>query len=413
VVEVFEGEVGHDGPLLVGELLRHGVDVRVVCPPAVSALFAGTAVTPLAVGTGVAALAALRRVLAEADVAHAHGLRAGLAVTLARASGLPFVLSWTDPVATTGAAGIVGRALTRTVVPAAAAVLAATPDLVRAATRLGAKEVALAPLLLPAAAVPSHTAEQVREELALPAEGPIVLAQARLVEESRLDVLVEACARWRRPGGPLVVLVGVGPAYRDLVGQATRTRAPVTFAGDRTDAPPPDPSGDGPDRTAAAAGPADQAEDGPVPEERASLADLLAAATLVVVTDPRARPGFALQAARAGVPLVVPHGGLIARLIGGETVEETAGQAGSAAGEQTGGPDAVPAGPPRGIVTVPAGDVDALDAAVRALLDDPVARADLAAAARASVGGGPDAAATASDLAARYERVSGDTATRM
>src|SRR5690606_7955208 len=103
-----------------------------------------------------------------------------------------------------------------------------------AVTRLGAREVRVLPPPLPDPLVRSRTPEQVREELALPPDGPIVLAAGRLHPDTRLDVLVEAAARWRgRDPRPQVVLVGVGPAYRPLVAQATVARAPVTFAGAR------------------------------------------------------------------------------------------------------------------------------------------------------------------------------------
>src|SRR5690606_28781437 len=122
--------------------------------------------------------------------------------------------------------------------------------------RLGCAEVRFVPPVLPAVAPqPSRSAEQVREELALP-DRPLVLARAGLYDRARLDVLIEASVRWRRNGTAAhAVLVGVGPAYRDLVAQATVARAPVTFAGERTDA-------------------TDEADD------RATLADLLAASTL-------------------------------------------------------------------------------------------------------------------------------------
>ena len=81
---------------------------------------------------------------------------------------------------------------------------------------------------------------------------------------------------------------------------------------------------------------------------RTDVADLLAGADLAVVTsDWEARQLFAQEALRAGVPLVATAVGGLPELVG----------------------DAA--------ALVPPGDVDALDAAVRALLDDPAARAEL------------------------------------
>jgi glycosyltransferase involved in cell wall biosynthesis len=232
-------------------------------------------------------------------------------------------------------------------------VLAPTQDLVEAAQRLGARDVRLQEPVAPEPGTVTCSAEQVREELALPAGRPIVLAQARLHEDSRLDVLVGAATGWRRVAE--VVLVGTGPAYRELVAQATIARAPVTFAGDRAAVAPTS----GPQ----AAG--------------ATLEDLLAAATVAVVTDPRARPEFALRAARAGVALVVPEGSVVADVFGIQAV-----------------------------VTVPVGEVDALDEAVRTLLAGAGAGAGVVAAARARLAALPDTAAVAAELARLYERVS-------
>ena len=356
---MFEGEVDPAAGPAAARLRRLGVELRVVCPPGAVDVFeeAGAAVTPLQVGTGVGSLSALRRVLAEGvEVVHAHGLRAGLAATLARPGGLPLVLSWSDAVPTAGISALVARAVTRTVVPAAAAVLAATPELVAAASEFGARALFVPPVL-PDPARLTRSPDQVREELALDARAPIVLARARLLEENRLDLLVEASARWRREGvAGHVVLVGAGPAYRDLVARATVARAPVTFAGER--------------RAEASA-----------EDERAGLEDLLAAATVAVVTDVRARPDFALRAARAGVPVVVPEDGVIGQLLGD------------------------------GAIAVPAGEVGSLDETVRSLLAEPGARSVLAARARSQVATWPDAAGAAADLAALYERVSRATVT--
>ena len=388
-MEVFEGEVGPDAPLIVHGLAQAGIDVEVVCPPASAALFDGASVLPVAVGTSVSGLAALRRVLRATadgslagaaaeedsesahrrgvDVVHAHGLRAALAVSLARPSGVPFVLSWTEPVPTSGPAGLAGWAVARSVVPSAAVTIAATPELVDAATRLGAREIWLSPpLLAPPGA--SRTAEEVREDLALPPDGPIVLAHARLQVESRLDVLIDAATRWRqRSPVPQVVIAGVGPAFRDLAAQAVVARAPVTFVGERVD---------GSALLRPGVRDHESGEQTGAIERPATLDDLIAAATVAVVTSPRERPAFALRAALAGVALVAPEGSPAARLLG----------------------DAVRAVPPL--------SVEALDEAVRALLDEPDARADIGAAARATLSAWPTADQRVASLTEIYSSVS-------
>ncbi len=377
MAEVFDGEVGHDAGLLVRELTQRGVDVDVVCPPDSARRFAhsGARVTALSVASGVAGVAGLRRVLRGVDLVHAHGLRAGLAASLARSGSTPLMLTWRDPVPEGGAAGLAGWALARTVVSAADMTLAGSADLAATAARLGARDVRQAPLVLPPLPPATRTPAELREELALDPDAPLILARGRLHPDSRHDVLVAAAARWRyRRPVPEVVLAGVGPAYRDLAAQAVVARAPVTFAGERAES----------DAAAIEPGPA---EAGPATEpqrtaaqptsahDRATLVDLIRAADIAVVTAARARPLFALQAAQAGVALVVPAGGVVAHLLGTSAAQ------------------------------VPQGDVDALDAAVRGLLDDRPARAVLAAAGAAQASGWSGAEAAAEQLVAIYAEV--------
>ena len=417
VTMVFDGDVGPDAARLAAELERLGVGTATVV-----AQSDGTRRFRSGELRGIGGLAALRRALRAADrdvdVVHAYGLRAALAVALARPGRTPFVVSLAE--APPAAGSLVTRAIHRAVFPAAAAVLVPTPALAEAVSPLGAREVRVVPPPVPDPLVARRTPEQVREELALSPDGPIVLAAGRLHPDTRLDVLVEAAARWRpRHPRPQVVLVGVGPAYRPLVAQATVARAPVIFAGARAwptgAADGTGPEGAATERTATASSRTVTVADRPVmtaertvavtertnpgpdagegepaapfavtgeqpdrevgEEERASLADLLAAASVAVVTDPWAQPGFALAAARAGVALVVAAGGTVAGLF------------------------------PEGVTTVPPGDADALDEAVAALLDDPSARADLVATARRHVAGWPDAAAVAGELAELYATV--------
>jgi glycosyltransferase involved in cell wall biosynthesis len=264
------------------------------------------------------------------------------------------------------------------VVSAADVTLAGSADLAATAARLGARDVRQAPLVLPPLPPATRTPVELREELALDPDAPLILARGRLHPDSRHDVLVAAAARWRyRRPVPEVVLAGIGPAYRDLAAQAVVARAPVTFAGERAEADAvsvePVPAETGPatesQRTVA------QPTDTDVTHDRATLVDLIRAADIAVVTAARARPLFALQAAQAGVALVVPAGGVVAQLLGTSAAQ------------------------------VPQGDVDALDAAVRGLLDDHTARAVLAAAGGAAARGwsGPEAAAQ--QLVAIYAEV--------
>jgi glycosyltransferase involved in cell wall biosynthesis len=166
----------------------------------------------------------------------------------------------------------------------------------------------------------------------------------RLHHQKGFEVLVDAAARWRdRPGPPLVAIAGSGPAAAELVDRADRASAPVTFLGRRDDVPA-----------------------------------LLAACDLAVVTSVwEARQLFAQEALLAGKPLVATAVGGLPGLLGD------------------------------GAVLVPAGDVDAVDRAVRALLDDPAEAARLAAKGRARSTSWPTEYDTARQVAAVYAELLG------
>jgi glycosyltransferase involved in cell wall biosynthesis len=110
---------------------------------------------------------------------------------------------------------------------------------------------------------------------------------------------------------------------------------------------------------------------------RDDVADLLAAADLAVVSSVwEARQLFAQEAMRAGVPLVATAVGGIPELLG----------------------DAA--------VLVPAGEVDALDRAVRELLADPAARVRYARAAHAQAATWPTSAQTLAQVQEVYAQLS-------
>jgi glycosyltransferase involved in cell wall biosynthesis len=343
VALVLDGEVGHDVFTLVRGLGALDIDVEVLAPAGQSFEETGTRVTEVAVGVGT--VAALRRQLRESgpDVIHAIGLRAGLAASLARAAGTPLVVGWPEPVHTAGAAGVARWALARAVAAAADLTLASSKDLLDTAKRLGARDVRLAPIVVPELPAPVRPADETREELGV--TGPMVLAVGRLDPINHHEVIVLAAARWRdRRPVPQVVIAGTGSEYRELVAQAAISRAPVVFAGHRTD-----------------------------------VSELLHAADVAVVTSERVRPPFALEAARSGVAIVGADGpGL------GDLLRDSAH-------------------------LVPPRDVDAFDDAVCRLLDDPGARAVLAAAGRTRAATWPTVAEAVREMAGWYAEMRADT----
>lgn len=318
------GGVGQHVRSVTRGLVAGGASVLVCGPAATQEQFdfisAGARFVPVEIPASPTpadgrAIAALRRVLAaeSVEVVHAHGLRAGLVAALARPAA-PLVVTWHNAVLAGGLRGRLSRLAERVVARTARVALGASADLVERAAVLGAADARLAPVAAPALPGPRRRRAAVRAEFAVAGDQPLILSVGRLHPQKRYDVLVDAAARWRaRTPPPVVIIAGSGPAYLALAARISAARAPVTLLGHRTD-----------------------------------VADLLAGADLAVVTsDWEARQLFAQEALRAGVPLVATEVGGLPDLVG----------------------DAA--------VLVPPGDVDAVDAAVRELLDDAARRADL------------------------------------
>jgi glycosyltransferase involved in cell wall biosynthesis len=263
------------------------------------------------------AIRALRKAVTgrDADVLHAHGLRAAFVAAIAR-TGVPLVVTWHNAILAKGLKAQAGALLERIVARSAAITLGASEDLVERAASLGAKNARLGPVAAPTMAPPRRSRAAVRAEFQLRGDTPLILSVGRLHPQKHYDLLIDAAARWRElDPAPVVAVAGSGPSYMPLAQQASRLHAPFHLLGHRTDVP-----------------------------------DLLLGADLAVITsDWEARQLFAQEALHAGVPLVTTAVGGLPGLVG----------------------DAA--------VLIPPGDVDALDEAVRRLLADPVLRADYAA----------------------------------
>ncbi|MEV1290423.1 glycosyltransferase family 4 protein [Micromonospora sp. NPDC049679] len=316
------GGVGQHVASLARGLIAGGATVTVCGPAATEEQFRFTATgarfVPVEIPANptpadARAVAALRRVLAaHIDLVHAHGLRAGLVATLARPTQ-PLVVTWHNSVLAGGLRGRASRLVERVVARGARITLGASADLVERANELGAPDARLAPVAAPQLAPARRSRAAVRAEFGVAPQQPLILSVGRLHPQKRYDVLVDAAASWRELSPrPVVVIAGTGPSYLTLAARISAARAPVTLLGHRTD-----------------------------------IADLLVGADLAVVTsDWEARQLFAQEALHAGVPLVTTAVGGLPELVG----------------------DAA--------VLVPAGDVAAVDQAVRALLADDQRRAD-------------------------------------
>lgn len=364
VLATSTGGIGAHVVDLTRGLVAGGGTVVVCGPAATEERFrfteAGARFIPVEVSAGThpsdaRAVGALRRAIATTapEVVHAHGLRAGMVAALARtgwarAGRRPLVVTLHNAVLSRGLRGGASRLVERMVARSADVLLGASDDLVARAAAVGATDARLGPVAAPVLPAAARTGAAVRAELGVAADTPLVLSVGRLHPQKGYDVLVAAAARWReRRPVPQVVIAGNGPSYLDLTAKISLSRAPVTLLGHRDD-----------------------------------VADLLAAADLAVVSSVwEARQLFAQEALRAGVPLVATAVGGLPELVG----------------------DAA--------VLVPPGDVDALDHAVRTLLDDEPARAGYARAGAAQAATWPTSAQTLAQVTAVYAELAGVPAT--
>ncbi|GAA2081026.1 glycosyltransferase family 4 protein [Streptomyces albiaxialis] len=321
-------------------------------------------------------VAGLRTLCADADLVHAHGLRAGFLAALAlgrRRRGTPLVVTWhTQPLPgaegaehAEGARALLARLLKRRVARAAAVVLGVTTDLVDAARDCGARDARLAPVVIPAPrdAADDCTGEEgeddgegARAERDARAEAqrhkaraeigavgrPLVLSVGRLDRHQAYDAVLTAARAWRDlDPPPLLAVAGEGPERAALQRRIDEEELPVRLLGRRDDA----------------------------------LRLLAGADVALLSTRWDSRSPLAQEALSRGVPLVATEVGGIPELVG----------------------DAA--------VLVPYGDADALSSAVRALLEDPVRREALAAAGRARAESWPTEDDTVAQVLSVYDEL--------
>jgi glycosyltransferase involved in cell wall biosynthesis len=365
IVEVLAtsaGGVGSHVRTIVPAIRAAGATVRVCGAPATEQLFGFTATgadfRPVGISTGLAPLAdgravvQLRQAAEDAELLHAHGLRAGLVAALARrVSGdrtRPLVLTLHNALQeSSGPKQRLLRAIEGTTIRAADLVLAVSGDLADNARRLGARDVRVVPALAPALPPAERSRDEVRGELGLDAGRPLVVAVGRLHPQKGYDVLLDAVARWEagerlRPA-PLVAIAGDGPLEDRLAARIREQRLPVLLLGRRSD-----------------------------------VADLLGAADLCVLPSRwEGSPFTGQEALRSGTPLVATRAGGMPDLFG----------------------DAAS--------FVPVGDAGALADAVVEVLTDPGRAAALAAAGPRQAAGWPDEHAAGRQIAAVYRELLG------
>ena len=285
-----DGGTGRHVAGLAGSLAGAGVQVRVAGPAAAGPAFGIRGVLPVDIAdrprpaADARALLRLRRLVAGADVVHAHGLRAGaLAVLAVRArrpaGGRPRVVVTLHNALLAGGAAqhrFLHGLLERVVARGADAVLVVSPDLGGAIRARGARRVRPAVVAAPSGGVPARPPAEVRAELGVPPGTALLVTAARLAPQKGLPTLLAAVRLLidDHPGLRVrAVVAGDGPLAATLAVAAADL--PVSLLGRRGDVP-----------------------------------DLLAAADLVVVPSIwEGQPLIVSEAFRAGAPVVATDSG--------------------------------------------------------------------------------------------------------
>ncbi|HUR09045.1 MAG TPA: glycosyltransferase, partial [Nonomuraea sp.] len=218
------------------------------------------------------AVLAIRRMTKDADVVHAHGLRAGALAGLglwdrvtrrtrvAERSDAPgpvtgderslagapvafgvkgrvsLVVTLHNALTAGGLIGVVYGGLEQVVARTADQVLVVSPDLGERMRALGARDVRPAVVPAPVPRAARRSPQEVRAELG--AEGrPIVLTVGRLAQQKGYETLLDA-ARGPWPGEtPLFAVAGEGPLLGELRRRIEAEALPVVLLGNRDDVP--------------------------------------------------------------------------------------------------------------------------------------------------------------------------------
>lgn len=235
-------------------LLARGHRVAIAGPSSVEDAFAlsgtGARFLPVEVAdslrlvAGVRAVTGLRRLCAHAHVVHAHGLRAGALAALAVRTlpGRRPLLVVTLHNAPVGGVRVhaVHAVLECVTAGGADVVLGVSADLRRRMRRRGARQVDPAVVPAPPGRASTRSREQVRRELGVRPQQPLLVTAARLAPQKGLGMLLDVVAALARaPFGQdvLAVVAGEGPARAALQVRIDAEGLPVRLLGLRDDVP--------------------------------------------------------------------------------------------------------------------------------------------------------------------------------
>lgn len=356
VLATSTGGVGTHVQGIISDLVAVGAGLRVLGPQATQDLFrftdAGARFAPVEIAGGpkpaqdARAVRRLRAATADSDLVHAHGLRAA---TVAAAANVgrrtPLVVTLHNTVDTDSPAlRRVYAGLERFVARSADVVIGASQDLADRARECGAHYVLFREVAAPPLPPAQRSGADVRRELGISADTPLLLCVGRLHPQKGYDTLLEAARIWHQhPSRPEVVIAGDGPLHDELCRSIDAYGVRVRLLGRRTD-----------------------------------VADLLGAADMVLLPSVwEARSLVAQEALRAGVALVCTTSGGMGELVGDAAYR------------------------------IPVGDPTALADAVRELIDNPARRAELAAAGSARSAGFPTQRDSAEALIDVYRELLG------
>lgn len=252
VLGTTSGGTGRHVRMLVEGLIRRGHRVVVVGPASVEERFsfgeAGARFVAAPMSdrphpvNDLRAVLAIRRVTKDADVVHAHGLRAGALAGLRPwgrlASRTPLVVTLHNALTAGGLIGVVYGGLERVVARRADQVLVVSPDLGERMRALGAREVEPAVVPAPVPRAARRSPQEVRAELGA-GRRPIVLTVARLAQQKGLETLLDAArGPWAGEGEtPLFAVAGDGPLLGELRRRVEAEALPVVLLGNRDDVP--------------------------------------------------------------------------------------------------------------------------------------------------------------------------------
>lgn len=353
VLATSAGGTGRHVRVLAEHLTAAGREVTVCGPAATDATFdfgaAGARFQPVEIASGprpVADASAVRRLrgfVRDADVVHAHGLRAGLLAGFATPRRTPYVVTWHNTVLAGGSLRRVYALLERVVARRAGVTLCVSPDLVERVRELGGRDVRLAPVSAPELPPALHSRAENRAALGV-GERPVLLTVGRLHPQKGYPTLLAAARMLAdRVPQPLFLAAGDGPLREELASRIAASRAPLRLLGRRED-----------------------------------VADLLSAADVVVLPSIwEGSPLAAQEALRAGLPFVGTAVGGVPALVGD------------------------------GGLLVPPRDPGALAAAIAKVLDDPDFAASLGERAREAAAALPTDESVVGQIEGVYAELSG------